>query len=55
MKHILRSLPLVLLTPAASAHEVQKLHYHLSDPSWMPLAASLLAIGFAAIIARSHT
>jgi len=55
MKHILRSLPLILLSTAATAHETQHLHHHLSDPNWIPLAAGLLAIGFAAIIAWSRT
>jgi hypothetical protein len=55
MKHILCSLPLVFLITATSVHEAQKLHHHLSDPNWMPLASGLCAIGFATIIAWSRT
>ncbi|MGJ8595595.1 hypothetical protein [Sulfitobacter sp.] len=51
MKHVLRSLPITLFATAAAAHEAPNLHHHLTDPSWMPLAAGLLAIGCAAAIA----
>jgi len=54
MKHILHSLPLILVATATVAHEKPHLHNHLTDPNWMPLTAGLLVIGFTAFFAWSR-
>ena len=54
MKHLLRSLPLVFLTTAAFAHEVQHSHHHMQDPPFLSLAAGFLAISFAIFVSLSR-
>ncbi|MEQ6203474.1 hypothetical protein ABMC88_10500 [Sulfitobacter sp. HNIBRBA2951] len=54
MTHILRSLPLILVSNAALAHEAPHLHPHLGDTNWLPLAVGLLVIACAAALAGSR-
>ncbi|WP_281992413.1 hypothetical protein [Sulfitobacter geojensis] len=54
MTYILRSLPLIVLATASSAHEAGHLHQHVTDPNWMPLIGGLLVISLAALIAWSR-
>ena len=54
MKHLLRSLSLVFLTSAASAHEVQHSLHHLKEMLFLSLAAGFLAISFAIFVSLSR-
>ncbi|MEH6646653.1 peptidase M23 [Sulfitobacter sp.] len=50
MKTLFTAFPVVLSASLASAHDGAHMHYHISDPNWLPLLTGLFVIAGAAVI-----